>query len=106
MKGAKNIFILMKLCEKLLVYQCVQNAIEDLYGIRLRKWKRRIKKTEIPGSLKLYGDNQGPNFDDMSSFFPCEIDEAIQYINLGYGAHAPKICYKEGNSATPTRWLF
>ena len=35
--------------------------------------------------------NQGPNFDDMSSFFPCEIDDAIQYINLGYGAQAPKI---------------
>ena len=29
-------------------------------------------------------DNQGPNFDDMSSFFPCEIDDAVQYINLGY----------------------
>ena len=34
---------------------------------------------------------QGPDFDDMSSFFPCEIDDAIQYINLGYGAQAPKI---------------
>ena len=36
-------------------------------------------------------ENQGPDFDDMSSFFPCEIDDAIQYINLGYGAQAPKI---------------
>ena len=35
--------------------------------------------------------NQGPDFDDMSSFFPCEIDDAIQYINLGNGAQAPKI---------------
>ena len=35
--------------------------------------------------------NQGPDFDDMSSFFSCEIDDAIQYINLGYGAQAPKI---------------
>ena len=34
---------------------------------------------------------QGPDFDDMSSFFPCEIDDAIQYINLGYGAQAPKV---------------
>ena len=33
----------------------------------------------------------GPDFDDVSSFFPCEIDDAIQYINLGYGAQAPKI---------------
>ena len=31
------------------------------------------------------------DFDDMSSFFLCEIDDAIQYINLGYGAQAPKI---------------
>ena len=36
-------------------------------------------------------NNQGPDFDDMSSFFPYEIDDAIQYINLGYGAQAPKI---------------
>ena len=34
---------------------------------------------------------QGPDFDDMSSFFPCEIDGAIKYINLGYGVQAPKI---------------
>ena len=36
-------------------------------------------------------DHQGPDFDDMSSFFPYEIDDAIQYINLGYGAQAPKL---------------
>ena len=29
-------------------------------------------------------DYQGPDFDDMSSFFPCEIDDAIQYIKLQY----------------------
>ena len=34
-------------------------------------------------------DDQGPDFDDVIS--PCEIDDAIQYINLGYGAQAPKI---------------
>ena len=34
---------------------------------------------------------QGPDFDDISSFFPCEIGVAIQYINLGYGEQAPKI---------------
>ena len=38
-----------------------------------------------------HSDDQGPDFDDMSSFFPCEIDNAIQYINLGYGAQAPNI---------------
>ena len=36
-------------------------------------------------------DNQGPDFYDMSSFFPCERDGVIQYINLGYGAQPPKI---------------
>ena len=41
--------------------------------------------------LTRYGDMQGPDFDDMSSFFPCKIDDAIQYINLGYGAQASKI---------------
>ena len=35
-------------------------------------------------------NDQGPDFDDISSFFPCEIDDAIQYIHLGYGAQAPK----------------
>ena len=27
----------------------------------------------------------------MSSFFPWQIDDAILYIDIGYGAHAPKI---------------
>ena len=36
-------------------------------------------------------NHQGPDFDDMSCFFPCEIDDAVQYINLGYGTQAPKI---------------
>ena len=36
-------------------------------------------------------DDQGVDFDDMSSFFPCKIGDAIEYINLGYGAQAPKI---------------
>ena len=39
----------------------------------------------------VYTNVQGSDFDDMSSFFPCKIDDAIQYINLGYGAQAPKI---------------
>ena len=32
----------------------------------------------------------GPDFDDMSSSFPCEIDDTIHYINPGHGAQAPK----------------
>ena len=42
------------------------------------------------GSQNKY-NQQGPDFDDKSSFFPCEIQDAIQYINHGYGAQAPKI---------------
>ena len=34
---------------------------------------------------------QGPDFDDISYLFPCEIDDAIQYTDLGYGGQAPKI---------------
>ena len=41
--------------------------------------------------IKILSYNQGPDFDDMSFFFPCEIDDAIQYINLGYGVQALKI---------------
>ena len=44
-------------------------------------------------AIKLIANNQGSDFDDMSSFFPCEIDDAIQYVNLGYAAQAPKIFY-------------
>ena len=41
--------------------------------------------------LKHYYNEQGPDFEDMSSLFACEIDDAIQCIILGYGAQAPKI---------------
>ena len=50
-------------------------------AFRVRKW-RLFPMQEL---------HWAPDFDDMSSFFPCEIDDAIQYLNLGYGAHAPKI---------------
>ena len=43
----------------------------------------------LPNFAIIY--HQDPDFDDMSSFFPCEIDNAIQYINFRYGAQAPKI---------------
>jgi hypothetical protein len=36
-------------------------------------------------------NSQGLDFDDMSSFFACEINDAIQYINLKYEAQDPKI---------------
>ena len=46
---------------------------------------------ETSNDLKIDTHQQGPEFYDMSSSFPCEINDAIQYINLGYGAQAPKI---------------
>ena len=42
-------------------------------------------------AVVLYVHKQGPDFDDMSSFFPCEIYDAIQYINFGYGVQVLKI---------------
>ena len=52
----------------------------------------KIYVLDTNGSVQILKYNyQGPDFDDMSSFFPCEIDDANQYINLGYGAQAPKI---------------
>ena len=36
-------------------------------------------------------DNQGPDFDDMSSFFPCKIEVQFNILNFGYGAQTPKI---------------
>ena len=55
-----------------------------------------IRKTnciqEIEQTLTVFhNDHQGPDFDDMSYFFPCEMDDAIQFITLGYGAQARKI---------------
>jgi hypothetical protein len=41
--------------------------------------------------IKELCNEQGLDFDDMSSFFPCEIDDAIQYVSFGYGAQAQKI---------------
>ena len=38
-----------------------------------------------------FGYYHGPDFDDMSSSFPCEIDDAIEYINLRYVAQAPEM---------------
>ena len=52
----------------------------------------KIRMDKIWTSYFFLNDyDQGSDFDYMSSFFPCEIDDAIQYINLGYGAQAPKI---------------
>ena len=47
--------------------------------------------TEVYAPVDILTNHQGPDFDDKSAFFPCEIDDAIQCINLGYGAQVPKI---------------
>ena len=57
-------------------YNSYESMIHELEGIMI---------------ISIKTNNQGPDFDDMPSFLPCEIDDAMQYINLGYGAQAPKI---------------
>ena len=53
---------------------------------------RLLESIKLPDSITNgISYHQDPDSDDMSSFFPCEIDGAIRYINLGYGAQAPKI---------------
>ena len=39
--------------------------------------RRRFLRGRVPNTDS---DAQGPDFDDMSSFFPCEIGDTIQYI--------------------------
>ena len=69
----------------------------DLHGCSCKYAKKFVSQgielcqDDLLNITKLLSHLQGPDFDDMSSFFPCEIDVAIQYINLGYGAQAPKI---------------
>ena len=53
--------------------------------------KTQLSRKPYIKKRSLDHDRQGPDFDDMSPFFPYKIDEAIQYTNLGYGAQAPKI---------------
>ena len=54
-----------------------------------KSWSQSTDNTKM--GIKSSNDDQDPYYDNMSPFFPCEIDDAIQYINLGYGAQAPKI---------------
>ena len=42
-------------------------------------------------NINKHYNHQSPDFDDMSSFLPCKIDDVIQYINLEYEAQAKKI---------------
>ena len=56
-----------------------------------QEWKDSIIVPINKKGNKMDCNNQGPDFDEMSSFFPCKIDDVIQYINLGYGVQAPKI---------------
>ena len=55
-----------------------------------RKCVEELGAQKCFAAVAITGYHQGPDFDDMSSFSPCEIDDAIQYINLGYAVQAPK----------------
>ena len=67
------------------------NALNMSYETRNIKPSPTLTQYRRDDFTILIHVDQGPDSDDMSSFFPCEIDNAIQYINLGYGAKAPKI---------------
>ena len=65
---------------------------KDVCFTRIYKYNHKLLlTTQICCLSKYVYHYQGPDVDDMSSFFPCKIDDAIQYINLGYGAQTPKI---------------
>jgi hypothetical protein len=64
---------------------CVSCLVRSSYSTHIKL------RTIITIKFSINVHEQGPDFDDMSSFFPCEMDDAIQNINLGYGAQAPKI---------------
>ena len=83
-----------------LIYRCPKCIMVYLgrKEILLKKWFWNIRNKKQGGcERRKEGEResyeQGLDFEDMSSFFPCEIDDAIQYINLGYGAQAPKIVF-------------
>ena len=66
----KHVPLIFFNCEYLFIYYLL-----FIYVVEVRDWSSKCKYTykEIV---------KGLDFDDMSSFFPCEIDDAIQYINL------------------------
>jgi hypothetical protein len=59
--------------------------------VRKYAWNIHISCKVFSIKLTIENHSQGPDFDDMSYFFPREIDDAIQYTNLEYGAQAPKM---------------
>ena len=63
-----------------LVFEVTRSGLANGSGLFKTVWGNVMVSTDA--------DHQGPDFDDVSSFFPCEIEDAIQY---GYGAHAPKV---------------
>ena len=83
---------------------CSDSMIQEFFPLlslqRVDQLPRALHHTGIEPHTKMKNDtflvfqtmqnnNQGPDFDDISSSFPCEID--YQYIKLGYGEQAPKI---------------
>ena len=60
------------------------SAQSPLLRVFSQIYKRKFRiKNVLPIPIS---DHQGPEFDDMSSLFPCEIDDAIQYINLEFSS--------------------
>ena len=80
-------YILDRLFIEIIIIKTYKSFIQSVYSHR----NKLILNLKVLLSRMRLNYHQGPNFDDMPSFFPCEIDDAIQYINLGNGPQAPKI---------------
>ena len=67
-----------------------QAGLEKKDGLATRWILEKSNKYGNSPYLCFIGYRQVPDFDDKSSFFPFNINDAIQYINLGHGAQQLK----------------
>jgi hypothetical protein len=62
------------------IYQTKRCHIPDADNLY---WGGSLRKVKL-NKLDKNTYHQGQDFDDMSSFFPCILCDALKYINLGY----------------------
>jgi hypothetical protein len=62
------------------VFKKIWNILKEAY---YKIYNYNIATGLILFLTSAYGDKQGPDFDDMSSFFPCILCDARKYIHPG-----------------------